>query len=129
MIVEVFVLVVAALVQSAVFIIYAVVANRQVGSDKTMAPRDEPIELSGKAGRLQRSFNNSNESLILFTIAVVALVLQDKTTETTHWLAHVFLLARILYIPSYVWGWVPWRSVIWMIGWLATVIMLVLSIL
>jgi uncharacterized MAPEG superfamily protein len=36
--------------------------------------------------------------------------------------------ARILYIPAYVRGWVPGRSIIWVVGFAATVLMILFAL-
>ena len=42
---------------------------------------------------------------------------------------HVFhLAARVLYIPAYAFGWTPWRSAIWGVGFLATLTMLIAAL-
>ena len=46
-------------------------------------------------------------------------------TATSAW---IYLLARILYVPAYVFGWVPWRSVIWAVGFAASMIMILASL-
>lgn len=126
---ELTVLALAALLQVVQFVLYSVTANRQVGPKKAMSPRDEPIHLTGTAGRLQRAMNNHFEGLILFTIAVVVLTLSDQSSPLTQICAFTYLIARTLYVPAYVLGLAPWRSLIWMVGLLATVIMLVAALL
>ncbi len=126
---ELTVLALAALLQVVQFVMFSVAANLQVGSDKTLAPRDEPILLTGTAGRLQRAMNNHFEGLALFSIAVLIVTLSDQSTVLTQACAHAYLIARILYVPAYVQGLVPWRSVIWSVGFLATVIMIVSALL
>ncbi|MFN3262318.1 MAG: MAPEG family protein [Pikeienuella sp.] len=114
----------AALLQVVQFMLMAVPANRQLGPDKTMGPRDEPLALKGVAGRMQRAMNNHFEGLILFTIAVVVVTLGGQATGYTAACAWIYLAARVLYVPAYAFGWAPWRSVIWAAGFFATVAML-----
>ena len=38
------------------------------------------------------------------------------------------LAARILYVPAYAFGWNPWRSAIWAVGFLATLTMLIAAL-
>ncbi|WP_425091396.1 MAPEG family protein [Tropicimonas sp. S265A] len=126
---ELTVLALAALLQVVQFVLYSITANLQVGPKRAMSPRDEPIHLTGAAGRLQRALNNHFEGLILFTIAVVLVTLSDQSSPVTQLCAHAYLIARILYVPAYVQGLAPWRSVIWMVGFLATVIMILATLL
>ena len=125
---ELLVLTLAALLQCAQFLAYSVAANRQVGPRYAMSPRDEPRQLTGVAGRLQRALNNHFEALILFTIAVVVVTFLKVSTPFTAFCAWVYLGARVLYIPAYVLGWAPGRSLIWSVGWLATLAMLIAAL-
>jgi uncharacterized MAPEG superfamily protein len=81
-------------------------------------------QVSDKTGRLIRAMNNHFEALILFTIAVVVVTLGDKATGLSAVCAWTYLGARILYIPAYYFGLAPWRSLIWFVGFLATVLMI-----
>ena len=36
--------------------------------------------------------------------------------------------ARVLYVPAYAFGWSPWRSLIWAVGFIATLTMIVVSL-
>jgi uncharacterized MAPEG superfamily protein len=125
---ELTVLVLAALLQALQYAGYAIAANLQVGVDRALGPRDEPIQLTGTAGRLQRALNNHFEGLILFTIACLVVTLSDQSSPLTAALAWIYYGARILFIPAYVFGWVPWRSIIWAVGFLATLIMLLVAL-
>jgi uncharacterized MAPEG superfamily protein len=85
--------------------------------------------VSTKTGRLFRAMNNHFEALIMFTIAVLVVVLGDKTTGFSAACAWTYLAARVLYVPAYYFGWRPWRSLIWMVGFLATMAMIASAIL
>ena len=122
---ELTVLVLAALVQVLQFTAFSVTANRQVGPKKAMGPRDEPVHLTGSAGRFQRAMNNHFEGLILFSIACIVIALSDQTTAFTTACAWIYLVARIAYVPAYALGLAPWRSLIWLVGFGATVLMLI----
>lgn len=125
---ELTVLVLAALLQCAQMGLYSVAANAQAGTEAALSPRDRKIELTGMAGRLQRAMNNHFEGLILFGIAAVVIAVSDQSTAVTATAAWIYLIARILYVPAYAWGLVPWRSVVWGVGWLATLVMLVAAL-
>lgn len=126
--VEVQVLAYAALLAMAQLILFAVPANRELGVDYTAGPRDQRRELSGAPARLQRAFQNHLEWLALFTIAVIVVVLGNASTVATETAAWVYLVARILYVPAYVSG-VPFlRSIIWAVGFFATLTMIVIAL-
>ncbi len=109
--------------------LYAVPANLQLGVSYTAGPRDERRELTGAAARLQRAFLNHVEGLVLFTAAVVVVVLGDAASPVTGACAIAYLAARVAYVPAYALG-VPYlRSAIWAVGFLATVLMVVLALL
>lgn len=127
---ELTVLALAGLVQAGQFVLFAVPANLELGTRYTAGPRDRAPErpLSTLTGRLQRALNNHFEALILFTLAVVVVTLSDQSSPLTAACAWAYLGARILYIPAYALGWVPWRSAIWALGFCATLIMILASL-
>ena len=88
-----------------------------------------PAALSKTTARLQRALNNHFESLILFTIAVLVVTLGNQSTATTQTAAYTYLAARLAYLPAYAFGWAPWRSAIWAIGFFATLTLLVAALL
>ena len=120
----------AGLLQAVQFALFAVPANIELGTGYTSSARDRPPsrQLSDRTGRLQRAMNNHFEGLILFTLAVVVVTLGQQSTATTQTAAWVYLCARILYIPAYALGLRPWRSVIWAVGFFATLTMMVASL-
>ena len=129
---ELTVLALAGLLQGLQFCLMAIPANIELGPGKTMSPRDtsrmgKPMveQVSDKTGRLIRAMNNHFEALILFTIAVVVITLGDKGTGFSAACAWTYLVARIIYIPAYYFGWTPWRSLIWFVGFLSTMLMIV----
>jgi uncharacterized MAPEG superfamily protein len=125
---ELYVLALAALLQMVQIALYSIAGNAQAGTKAAMGPRDEKRELTGVAGRLQRAMNNHFEGLILFGIAVVVVTLSGRSSALTEACAHAYLVARILYIPAYAQGLVPWRSLIWAVGWFATLAMLLAAL-
>lgn len=121
----------AALLQVIQFVLMAVPANLEAGPGKTTSPRDADRmngaledHVSKRTARLIRAFNNHFETLILFAIACVVITITDQSTTFTTFCAYSYLGARILYIPAYAFGWVPWRSCIWMVAFGATTLML-----
>jgi len=119
----------AALLQFLQVALYAVPANLQVGPDYALSSRDEPRSLTGLAGRAQRAMNNHFENLLLFAIAVAVVTLAAASSPLTAACGWIYLGARVLYVPAYLFGWVPWRSLFFAAGWLATLAMLVAALL
>jgi uncharacterized MAPEG superfamily protein len=120
----------AGLLQAVQFILFAVPANIELTPGYTSSARDKPPsrQMSAVTARLQRALNNHFEGLILFTLAVVVVTLGDQSTPTTQYAAYAYLAARVLYIPAYAFGWRPWRSVIWGVGFFATLTMIVAAL-
>ncbi|MCR8548060.1 MAPEG family protein [Salipiger sp. P9] len=98
--------------------------------DWAAGPRDTPPpkQPSTLTGRLSRTVNNSFESLVMFAPAVLIVTFTDQTSAVTTIAAVTHLLARLLYIPAYLFGWTPWRSLIWLAGFFATAVMLIATL-
>ncbi|CAM3178722.1 MAPEG family protein [Paracoccus nototheniae] len=126
---EITVLALAGLLQTAQLAGFSVLAQRQVGRRAAMGPRDTVAgPLPGMAGRMQRAVANHFEGLTLFTLAVVVVTLGEAGSTLTAACAWIYLAARILYVPAYLRGWVPGRSIIWLVGFTATVVMILASL-
>lgn len=126
---ELTVLALAGLLQVAQIIIFALFADRELGIKITGGARDETLpKLSKLTGRLQRAVNNHFEGLILFTLAVVVVTLGHQSTQITQICAWAYLAARVAYIPAYASGIFLLRSIIWGMGFIATVIMLIAAL-
>jgi len=133
---ELTILALAGLLQALQFVLMAVPANLELGTGKTASARDPERmggktileQLSTKTGRLARAMNNHFEGLILFTLAVVVVELSGQNTKFTAGCAIAYLIARIAYVPAYYFGWAPWRSYIWFVGFGATVAMIIAAL-
>lgn len=128
---ELLALTLAALLQFVQYALFAIPANLELGVGYTSSARDRPPSrpMSDRTARLQRAMNNHFEGLILFTIAVVVVTLSGQSTPLTAACGWAYLGARVLYIPAYALGWRPWRSAIWAVGFLATLTMLLATLL
>jgi uncharacterized MAPEG superfamily protein len=132
---ELMVLALAGLLQGVQFCLMSVAVNLDVGLAKTTSPRDsarlgKPLteQLAVGPGRLYRAFVNHFEALILFIIAVMVVTLSAQSTPFTATCGWVYLGARLLYVPAYYFGLSPWRSLIWMIGFAATILMILAAL-
>ena len=128
---EVTVLALAGLLQAIQYVLMSVPANLELGTRRTLSARDGRAledDLSPRTARLFRALNNHFEALILFTLAVVVVTLSGKASAFTAACAWVYLAARILYVPAYAFGLAPWRSLIWSVGFVASVLMIVAAL-
>lgn len=109
-------------------VIMVLVAQKSLTADIGVAgnvgPRDGDLALSARTQRLRRAVDNHVENIGLFIIAVVVVTLSGQADRFTAICAWVYVAARVLYLPAYAFGWVPWRSVLWTIGLAATLAML-----
>ncbi|MEQ8586455.1 MAG: MAPEG family protein [Thalassobaculaceae bacterium] len=110
-------------------VLLAVYANRQLSPRYLASARDEPRPLSGIPARLQRAFHNQIEGLVLFGVAAVVVTSAGLSSAVTEACALAYIAARVVYVPLY-WFGVPWlRTLVWAVGFLATVIMLLTVVL
>jgi uncharacterized MAPEG superfamily protein len=91
----------------------AAAAQPQRGLKWNAGPRDEPVVLTGVAGRLERAFANFRETFPFFAALVVVDYLGGRLGEITALGAVIYVVARAVYIPLYAFG-VPYaRSLTW----------------
>ena len=93
--------------------------NQDVGAKANASPRDDLPALSQGTQRLRRALGNHVENIGLFISAVVIVQMSGQNSWFTAACAWVFVVARALYLPAYLYGWAPWRSVIFMVGFVA----------
>ena len=89
---------------------YVLKPNPQVFA--TLGPRDNPPETSIFGARSERALRNANEAMLIF----LPLALLGTAVEGALLGAQVFVLARIAYVPAYVFGVPVLRSAIWGAG-------------
>ncbi len=85
-----------------------------------LSSRDETRTLEGMLGRTDRALNNSIFALVLFAIPILVMGLRDTFTGPSLLASQVFLAARVVYIPAYIFGIVGLRTGVWLVGFLAT---------
>ena len=91
----------------------AAAAQPQRGLAWNAGPRDEPVVLTGVAGRLERAFANFRETFPFFAALVVIDYLGGRLGALTAYGAVLYVAARAVYIPLYAFG-VPYvRSLVW----------------
>ena len=93
----------------------AAARTNELGLKWNAGPRDGDTPPPGVvAGRLARAQANLFENLPLFLGAVALVHLAGKQGELSMWGTHLYLLARIAYLPLYRWGVTGLRSLAWM---------------
>lgn len=119
------------LLQAALFCAMSISANRLLPMRKTLGTREDTLEseLTGKTGRIYRTLRNNTENLGFFTAAVAVVELSGSNSGFTAACALTYVAARLLYVPAYVFGWVPWRSLIFCVGFAATTLMFLAALL
>lgn len=125
---EVTVLVLYGLLVIVTLLLQATGALTQLGMGYLLGSRDEGRTVSGIAGRLERALNNSITAMVLFAPAVLLIVLTDKSTSQTVLAAQAFLIARVVYLPSYAFGITGLRSLAWTVGLLSTALLYFLAL-
>jgi uncharacterized MAPEG superfamily protein len=101
-------------------------AQPQRGLAWNVGPRDEPVHLTGVAGRLTRAFANFRETFALFAAAVLAVVVAGKAGEALSvWGCVLYVAARTVYIPLYAFGVSYVRSLVWLVSMAGLVMVLV----
>lgn len=93
-----------------------------------LSSRDTQRTLKGMLGRTERALNNSVIALVLVAVPILVMGLRDNFTGHSLLTAQVFLAARIVYIPAYIFGIVGLRTGVWLIGFLATLFLYVLAL-
>jgi uncharacterized MAPEG superfamily protein len=84
-------------------------------------PRDWSRGLDGHRRRAFAAHQNGFEAFPFFAAAVFGASFLRAPQNTIDVLALAFILARIVYTACYVADWPTQRSLVWSVGWLATV--------
>ena len=106
-----------------VILVETVLAIQQLGADYLATPRDERRLPEGLAGRANRTVLNCTIGMALFAPAILIHAVNDGFTGTTLLMAQIFLVARVIYVIVYIAG-IPWvRTLAFVTGLLATLIL------
>lgn len=122
--VELSYLALVALVGLITFLIAAGLVNRDVGVDYAVGPRDQKVEPSSvSAGRMARAHANFVEWFTFFAPAILLVELSGASNSWTENAARAFFLARLVYPAIYLAG-IPYlRTLAWLVGFVATLIL------
>ncbi len=103
-------------------------ATGQLGMGYLMSARDEHRTLTGITARLDRALTNAVTAMALFAPAILILALKDGFSPATLTAAQAFLIARVLYVPAYGLGITGIRTLLWLIGFAATVFLYIIAL-
>jgi len=99
--------------------------TRDVGPGYNMGPRDKERPVSVATGRLERALSNYLETYPAFIALALGLAVTGQTGGVGAAGAVVWLVARIVYLPLYVYGVFRIRSIVWFSSVIGLLLMLV----
>ncbi|MCP4895630.1 MAG: MAPEG family protein [bacterium] len=105
----------------------ALAMYRKPGGYDNRHPRDQQSGLEGWGRRAVAAHLNSFEAFPGFAAAVVIAHLASADPVWSSWFAVVFVTSRIAYISFYLANSHVLRSLVWSLGWGATVLLFVAS--
>ena len=74
---------------------------------------EDPPRHGPMGGRLDRNVRNQVEGLTMFAPLVLVAAVAGISNNVTEIAAIVTLISRILFVPAYAFGLVPFRTIIW----------------
>ena len=92
------------------------VTTTQFGIAYGLSSRDEKREPTGMGARLVRAYANFMQSFPFFIAAVVAAALANRHSTMTVYGAELYLAARLIYIPCYVFNVIGVRTLAYIAG-------------
>jgi uncharacterized MAPEG superfamily protein len=88
----------------------------QVGNAAQVGPRDDLPEPTRELSRARRALANLHETLPIFlTLAILSVVFEEQGVLTIAG-ALLYLVSRTAYVPCYILGLSPWRSLCFLGG-------------
>ena len=101
---------------------------KQTGHYDNALPREQQKSLTGFGARALGAHQNSYEALILFGIAVLAVIVTHHVSWWAEIYAVIFIIARIAYHAFYLANLSTLRSLVWFVGFYCSIAMLGLTI-
>ena len=92
-------------------------ALKDQGRAYNIGPRDgAPPPVTVLTARLQRAFGNFRETFVYFAVAVLVVVLLNKTNANTALGAQIYFWARLVYVPVYAAALAGIRTAVWTVS-------------
>ena len=106
-------------------LVQAGVGNVELPSGYLFTSRDKPAAASGLLfGRATRALANYVENLTPFVAVALALIVTQRTGGSGALGATIWIVARIVYIPIYLFGLVYVRTAVWTVSIVGLLMML-----
>ena len=96
------------------------VAMAKMGGYDNHHPRSQQAKLEGFGARALAAHQNAFESLLIFGLAVLAVLATDKVNGTAETAAVVHVVARVGYQLAYLYDTDKLRSSLWFVGIIAS---------
>lgn len=106
----------------------AIAMKKQVGGYDNQHPRIQQSALTGFGARAVAAHQNSFESLIIFSAAILTAIARHHASPLIQSLAIFYLIARITYHFFYLMNWATLRTTIWSLSLLASLTIIWLSL-
>jgi uncharacterized MAPEG superfamily protein len=101
---------------------------KQPGGYDNNYPRTQGTQLTGIGARAYAAHQNSFESLVVFSAAVLAALVTQHLTQTIQYLAVAHIISRTIYHFMYLADMAGLRSLIWGIGYMCSLVIIWLCI-
>ncbi len=95
-------------------------AMQKTGSYDNHHPRAQQATLTGWGARALAAHQNGFETFAPFAAAVLVAHLSGVAVGLVDLLAVVFVVSRVFYMSLYIADLAPVRSLVWSVGWIAT---------
>lgn len=106
----------------------AMAQGRMQGGYDNNNPRDQQNSLDGFGKRALSAHQNTIEAFPLFAAGVGLALLAQAPMETVNILCLAFVAARLIYIVCYLKDLATLRSVVWAVGFIASIWLMVLAL-
>ena len=93
-----------------------------------LSSRDTDRTVTGMAARTERALQNSITALALVAPPILILAVKDNFSAASLVCAQVFLAVRVVYLPAYVFKITGVRTLVWLMGFAATLVLYFLAL-
>ncbi|NVJ59251.1 MAG: MAPEG family protein [Gammaproteobacteria bacterium] len=102
----------------------AIAMRKQFGHYDNKEPRYQEYALTGFGRRAMSAHENSIEALPIFAIGAVIASIHSPDSSLVLWSCITFVCARVLYVVFYLANLDKLRSIVWALGFIASVVLI-----